>query len=213
MPRAAETADKDLPLAVLLLPPRPSPGDAGFLSRGPLAASGTALTCSWSEAGVRSSSRCLSPAAYQRSHLSSISYHPSSPVAQSLIRSWDFQAPPLIPLPCIDNPASPLHTRTLAHALQPNGLGLLFFAQHHCRNSSSSRTRQDPGVCLLTASPPPPPGFLPLFLSKHTTSGHDTRRHNHEQTSDLDVSVQCPPALGPGPWRRRGRRRPRPHGL
>lgn len=61
------------------------------------------------------------------SHLSSpepISYRPSSPAAQSLIRSWGSQTARLRsgaddPLPCIDNPASPLHTRTLAHALQP----------------------------------------------------------------------------------------------
>lgn len=198
MPRAAETADKDLPLAVLLLSPRPSPGDAGFLSRGPLAASGTALTCSWSEAGVRSSSRCLSSAVYQRSHLSSISYHPSSPVAQSLIRSWDFQAPPLIPLPCIDNPASPLHTRTLAHALQPNGLGLLFFAQHHCRNSSSSRTRQDPGVCLLTASLPPVfcLCFCPNTRHQDTTLAATTM--SRPPTSTSASSARRHSALGHG---------------
>lgn len=143
------------------------------------------------------------------SHLSSpgaISYRPSSPAAQSLIRSWGSQAPLMIPFPCIDNPASPLHTRTLAHALQPPlalASSSLFFALHHSSKKTAAVAHDlvslCPRLCLC----------LPACLSKPaTTTGHH-RRHihlNHEQTPDLDISVQCAPELGPRPWRRRGRR-------
>lgn len=88
----------------------------------PLATSGTCYTVDLFLAGRRRSVVVTLPimcCSISDPSIWSISYHPSSPVAQSLIRSWDLQAPLLIPLACIDNPASPLHTRTLAHALQP----------------------------------------------------------------------------------------------
>lgn len=151
---------------MLFLPPRPSPGPiwhAGFLSPRPLLTSGTRWTCSWSEAGVRASSRCLSSA------------------VSAIYRLWGRQLSPIIsrcpvpypilelpgepgssgdPLPCIDNPASPLHTRTLAHALQPRWPWLLLLlpstitAQHSIAEAAAARrTRQNPGVCLSVCLP------------------------------------------------------------
>lgn len=208
---------------MLFLPPRPSPGPiwrAGFLSPRPLLTSGTRWTCSWSEAGVRASSRCLSSA------------------VSAIYRLWGRQLSPILsrcpvpypilelpgepgssgdPLPCIDNPASPLHTRTLAHALQPRWPWLLLLlpstiTAQLSRNSRSPPHTTKPGclsvclsVCLSACQSCLCPRFsAPVCVS---TTGDNTthyRSHlNHEQTSDLDVSVQCPPPLGPQPWRRR----------
>lgn len=56
------------------------------------------------------------------------------------------------PLPCIDNPASPLHTRTLAHALQPPWPWPLVLCPATTAEKKTAAAAHDLYLCVLVCA-------------------------------------------------------------